>query len=395
MRKNRIVYIQYTNPAGYPSLEHSSRLFANAEWMVVFLGTGAEGAASLEFSDTKGVRVLKMPFCRPGWRQKIHYAAFCLWSVAYSLFWRPDWVYASDPHSAPPALAISFFGFKIIYHEHDSLSPGDGEGGRLNHIVVRIRNLILKRASIVIFPNEERIAQTCSANRSEVFIVWNCPGLEEVVAHKRSEKGTLSVTYHGSIVPDRLPITVLQALALLPEEVTLTVVGYQTVGHRDYVQEMRDFAERLGVAPRVRFLGAIPTRKQMLECCRKADVGLALMPKKSRDINVTNMVGASNKPFDYLACGLAILVSDLADWRETYVTPGYGMSCNPEDPESIANALAWFLNNPELTKLMGERGRQRVLTNWNYEYQFSTVFSMLTGRSEVQKSAHNATENVI
>lgn len=39
--KNRILYIQYTNPAGYPPLEHSSRILAQADWEVLFLGTGA------------------------------------------------------------------------------------------------------------------------------------------------------------------------------------------------------------------------------------------------------------------------------------------------------------------------------------------------------------------
>ena len=32
----RVVYVQYTNPAAYPPLEHSSRILADAGWQVLF-----------------------------------------------------------------------------------------------------------------------------------------------------------------------------------------------------------------------------------------------------------------------------------------------------------------------------------------------------------------------
>ena len=44
-----------------------------------------------------------------------------------------------------------------------------------------------------------------------------------------------------------------------------------------------------------------------------------------------NMVGASNKPFDYMACGLPLLVTDLPEWTSTFVEPGYARACNPDD----------------------------------------------------------------
>ena len=40
---------------------------------------------------------------------------------------------------------------------------------------------------------------------------------------------------------------------------------------------------------------------------------------KVLDINLNYMTGASNKPFDYMACGLALLVCDLSDWKQMYV----------------------------------------------------------------------------
>ena len=106
------------------------------------------------------------------------------------------------------------------------------------------------------------------------------------------------------------------------------------------------------------------------------------MPMKSSDVNDDTMSGASNKPFDYLACGAALLVTDLPDWGKVFVEPGFGLACDPGDPKSIAQALQWFLEHPDQMRAMGEKGRQRILTDWNYEKQFSPVLERLGGKSQ-------------
>jgi glycosyltransferase involved in cell wall biosynthesis len=183
----------------------------------------------------------------------------------------------------------------------------------------------------------------------------------------------LKLLYHGSIVSDRLPISVIDALALLPDPVSLTVVGYETVGSRGYVNRLKHRAQQLGIEGRLQYLGAL-RRDELLRVCRSCDVGLALLPKQSCDLNFNAMTGASNKPFDYLATGLAVLVSNLPDWRAMVVEPGYGWSCDPDSPESIAASIRRFLENPDEMRRMAEAGRQRILFDWNYEGQFQPVF---------------------
>ena len=98
---------------------------------------------------------------------------------------------------------------------------------------------------------------------------------------------------------------------------------------------LQERAAQLGVDGRVEFVGPMP-RNALLKQCQKCDIGLAFMPSDSDDINMQAMVGASNKAFDYLSCGLALLVSDLPDWRVAYVETGYGFSCDPNTPESLS-----------------------------------------------------------
>ena len=377
--KPRILYVQYTNPAAYPSLEHSSHLLAKAGWQVLFLGTGGLGAGTLCFPPHDRITVQQMPFCPAGWQQKLHYLRFCLWVLWWTIRWRARWVYASDLLSCPIMLLLSCLpGLRVIYHEHDS--PAVLFDSAFMRLCLAARRRLAHHTEMCVLPNQrraERFAQEVTKG-SNVLCVWNCPTQEEIGPPRLAPNGNaLWVLYHGSIVPARLPLTVLHALQRLPATVQLRIIGYETVGHRGYVRHLQEIASQLGLDERVQFLGALSTRSELLAWCYKCDVGLAFMPKDSDDINEQAMTGASNKPFDYLACGLALLVTDLPDWRKIYVESGYGLVCDPDDPESIAAILRWFLEHPYEMRQMGELGRQRIISEWNYESQFAKVWNRI------------------
>jgi glycosyltransferase involved in cell wall biosynthesis len=397
MGNAKIMFVQYTNPAAYPPLEHGSHILAHAGWNILFLGTGALGPDTLRFPTHERIKVRQISFCSAGWRQKLHYFKFCFWILLWTLRWRPTWVYASDPLSCPVTLALSVLPcVRVIYHEHDSPnsevdSQRSAVGGRTGSVskfmwlVLWARKQLARRAKFCVLPNEQRLERFAAevgrpiGGARSTILVWNCPSLKEVPEPRIPHSGgDLWVLYHGSIVPSRLSTAVFEALAMLPEAVKLRVIGYETVGHPGYVEELRKNAHRLGITERVKFVGTVPRRNDLMSWCRKCDIGLALMPRETTDINAQAMVGASNKPFDYLASGLALLVSDLPGWRRTYVDPGYGLACDPDDAHSLAAALRWFLNHPAEMREMGERGRQKIRTEWNYEAQFSPVFERIT-----------------
>ena len=381
----RILYLQYTNPAAYPPLQHSSRILANDGWKVLFLGTGSHGADALEFPPHPNVRVKRLPFCPAGWRQKLQYVQFAFWVFLWLLLWRPQWIYVSDPLACPIALLLSFVpGLKMLYHEHDSPNLNwKHHASRFESFVLRTRCKVAERASLCVLPNERRaqcFKRETDAHRL-VLRVWNCPALEEVSQNDLQwNQQEFVIFFHGSIVPSRLPATVLEALKKLPDRVVLRVAGYQTVGHAGYLQALENRARILGIGHRFTALGPFAFRSTLLDHCRDASVGLAFMPLRSHDMNEQAMAGASNKPFDYLACGLALLISDLPEWKDLFVQPGYGLACDPQDPESIARQLHWFVEHPVETRSMGARGRQRILSEWNYEKQFSPVLQHLETR---------------
>ena len=206
-----------------------------------------------------------------------------------------------------------------------------------------------------------------------MLCVWNCPGKHEVSdARSPTDTNNVWLLYHGSIVPNRLPLSVLTAMAKLPESLKLRIIGYETVGSQGYLDTIRDTAKALGIAHRIEIIGAVPS-VELFKHCQRSDIGLALMPIWSADINMQAMTGASNKAFDYMACGLALVLPDLPDWKSMFVDPGYGVSCVPTDPASIESALRSLIESPAEMRAMGERSRQRIQCDWNYEMQFGQV----------------------
>ena len=62
----RVMYVQYTNPAAYPPLEHSSRIAAGQGWDVLFVGAEVLGAAALRFTPHERIGVRRLAAIRAG-----------------------------------------------------------------------------------------------------------------------------------------------------------------------------------------------------------------------------------------------------------------------------------------------------------------------------------------
>jgi glycosyltransferase involved in cell wall biosynthesis len=306
----------------------------------------------------------------------LNYLAYAAWVLKWAGVWQPRYVYASDLLACPIAWLLSFWlGLRVIYHEHDT--PSQNPNSWFLKWCLAARRQLARRAAFCILPNAVRAKHfSLQTGTHKVYCVWNCPTTDEIGPPRAEIDGQdVWLLYHGSITPPQLPAAILDALARLPKRVKLRIIGYQTIGYPNYVGQLREKILQLGISERVKFLGTIPTRRGLLQWCSRSDIGLALFAKQG----LQPMPGASNKPFDYMAQGCALLVSDLPEWRRMYVEPGYALGCDPEDPQSIAHALRWLLEHREETRAMGERGRQRIATEWNYETQFHLVWQRLKG----------------
>ena len=371
----RILYLQYTNPAAYPPLMHSSALLAEAGWEVLMLGIDVPSVAQLELPVNERVRYQQNGGPPGGALGPAKYAQFILRSMAAALRFKPDWCYASDYLSAPATNAVrAAMRTRVVYHEHDTPAV---PASMFQQFALRARDALVRGAEVVIAPAQSRLAAIPAGN-GQRFVVWNCPRRAEVASPKTTaENGKFRIVYHGSLSRDRLTPQFIDALALLPDYVELHIIGYETTGHQNYARELHERAERAGVSERVHYKGAIARRADLLELLRGFDLGISTVIDAA-DPNLATLAGASNKAFEYLASGIPLLMSRSLQWQEMFERPGYGLSCEPTDAASIAKAIQTFLAMPDRGRAMGEAGRRRILDEWNYETQFAPVMAALS-----------------
>jgi glycosyltransferase involved in cell wall biosynthesis len=368
------MFVQATDPAGYPPLINCAMLMAEAGWNVTFL--------SAPIADTRlmlpthpRIRVKAIRARASHVMAKGAYAAYCASAAQLALASRPRVVYASDPLGAAPGLLAARLGRSLfVYHEHDSPMPR-----ALRPWLARMRCRAARVSDLVIFPNEER-ARTVEADlgigHERTRVIWNMPRRGEIPQGAAVSDEPLIVYYHGSITPDRLPESVIAAILRFNGRVRLRIAGYQAPGAPGYVSRLVQAGVASPDKNPIEYVGEI-SREHLLTEATKAHVGLALMPAQTDDLNMRHMAGASNKAFDYMASTLALLVSDLPDWRHMFVAPGYAQACDPRDPNSIAGALQWFLDHPSERRAMALRGRAKIETEWNYDTAFSPIMDML------------------
>jgi glycosyltransferase involved in cell wall biosynthesis len=375
-RSPQVLFIQPTEPAGYPPLIHASSLMAESGWDVTFLAAPIAGNA-LELPHHPRIAMRAISTRPSHVMSKASYVRYIAAAARLALHLRPEIVYASDPGGAGPGLiAARLARARLVYHEHDS-----PDSGSLHPSLSRARAAAARRAELVIFPNEARarIAQAelgFSADR--LLIIWNMPRRAELPPLDSQPESPLVLHYHGGISPDLLPMAIVEAVRRLRGRVRLKIVGYETPGAPGYVQRLIELGGGCGPTGVVHYAGQV-SRADLVATAARAHIGLALLRVTSdgSNLNMRHMAGASNKAFDYMAAGLALLVPDRPDWHDMFVGPGYARACDPSDPSSIAAALTWFLDHPAERRAMGKIGRAKIAAEWNYDSAFAPVMRTL------------------
>lgn len=389
----RVLYLQYTNPGAFPPLENSAQILASRGWSVRLVGILPPALCSLTFRAHPNICVQLSETPESRTLLKLHYLWWCVTALLASLRWRPDWIYVSDFFATPVGVLVSYRRTtRVLYHEHDA--PPSGQTSRSVRVCLAARARLVRRADAVVVPSRERLGalDPSVALPAATFVVPNCPLLADAGEPPLRPSVPTRFVYHGALVPERVPERLVDALATLDGDWRLVLVGYETIVHPGYTARLRARAAEFGCADRLEIVGPVP-RAKLFDVARRCHVGLALVPTESSDLNLQSMTGPSNKPFDYLASGLPVLVADLPAWRDMFVDPGYGIACDPGSIESLAAALRRCVENPQELSAMGARGLERVRAEWNYELQFQPVLRTLEAPVATRRRGRAATRS--
>jgi len=154
------------------------------------------------------------------------------------------------------------------------------------------------------------------------------------------------VTVIANLIPYKGHFDFLKAASIVAEE--LPSVWFWLVGEdRGILSDLEQMARRLGIAPRVRFMG------------RRYDVPELLV---ASDLSVlpSHEEGFSNVILEAMAAGRPVVATDVGGNPEAVLDGVTGWLAPPRSPEKLAVKMIDLLRDPEKAKRWGERGRERA-----------------------------------
>jgi glycosyltransferase involved in cell wall biosynthesis len=190
--------------------------------------------------------------------------------------------------------------------------------------------------------------------------VISVPNGVDIRKYPRSNTSEHDLFYMG-IIDERHGLHyVLEAMGSVVSsepDVSLVAVGPIDTAYSDRLQQIID---RFHLHSHVQFKGRV-NRDKVLENLSHAKIGVATYPKTE-----LNEYAFTIKLIEYMACGLAIIASDVGDTAEIVRNANCGIVVEPR-PKDIAEAIITLMEDHSLRRHYGECGRQYVSQNYNIE----------------------------
>ncbi|EJO5349217.1 glycosyltransferase family 4 protein [Clostridium botulinum] len=276
-----------------------------------------------------------------------------------------------DPELIPVGKKLKKMGKKIIYDVHEDvpkqiLTKDWIKGNLLKKIISCSFNIYEKRASKnldkVITVSEE-IAQ--KFKHASVEVVKNYPvisNIDKIKPKDNYDNNTLTVIYAGGLTKIRGIKEIIEAVGLLDGKVKLWLMGpWET---NDY----KKTCEKLLGWKYVEYYGVLP-QDETYSYMKSADLGIVNFWPLDNHIN-----SLPNKAFEYMACGLPMIMSDFSYWQNVF--KGCFIGVNPKNPEDIASKMEEFIKNKSLLHELGYKGRKMILNNYSWEAEKEKLISV-------------------
>lgn len=170
--------------------------------------------------------------------------------------------------------------------------------------------------------------------------------------------------YQGGYYQDgsRALVEVIQSVACLPEKVVLVMMGFGVRGTEE--EWLQQAATSAGVAPRVYFHTPVP-QDQLLVYTMSAEIGVIPF----RDTGPAMHLSSSNKLYEYLLAGVAVVGSGLPEIRAVLASHDAGAIYDPDDPKSLARVVTELLSDSAALAAMRERAREAAERKYTWEQE--------------------------
>lgn len=352
-------------------VRHEARTLRDAGYDVVVLSPCGETVDRERFEEWEGIEIHRFPLPTSGGGAAGYLREYssALWNFAriiLRLGWRRRFavVHACNPPDLLFLVAwpLKLFGVRFVFDHHD-LAPElyeskFGRRGAFYHALRLCERLSFLAADVVLATNESyrQIAVGRGRKRPEdVFVVRNGPDTEQFrpgepdVQLKRGREHLIA--YLGLMGPQDGIDSAIRALAHLHRQREDWHAIF--MGDGEALDEARALASRVGIADAVEFLGWVGD-DDILSVLSTADVCIA--PESSSPLNDRSTM---IKVLEYMSMARPVVAFDIT---ETRMSAGESALYAPSgDEAAFADRISDLLDQPELRRQLGERGRSRMV----------------------------------
>ena len=133
------------------------------------------------------------------------------------------------------------------------------------------------------------------------------------------------------------------------------VFGKEKAYYDEKVKELQieDVIERTGWLP----------YDEVWKATANADIGINFLDYKYEN----NMFASAIKVFNYMRYGLPVVTVDVPETRRIVLDSECGVVVKERTPESLASALSFLIDNPDIRRKMGENGKKAIIEEYNWE----------------------------
>lgn len=360
--------------------QEATTLHAHGYEVSIICPTGKGYESRYELIDGIHIHRYKLPLEAEGAKgYAIEYSAalFHTFRLAWKVYFARgfDVIHACNP---PDLLFLIggffklFFGKKFLFDHHD-INPElyEAKFGRRDFfykLMVFFERWSFKTADVSIATNEsyKRIAiERGGMDPERCYVVRSGPKLDRLkvlppVAELRQGRRYL-VGYVGVMGAQEGIDLLLEAARHIIQNMGRTDVHFGLVGGGTSLDEMKQLAQKMGIAEYVTFTGRVPDQ-QLLEMLNTADV--CVNPDVANDMNDKSTM---NKIMEYMALSKPIVQFDLTEGRVS--AQEASLYAKHNDPVDMASKIIELLDDPVRRDQMGAYGRNRVINELEWQYE--------------------------
>lgn len=281
--------------------------------------------------------------------------------IVKSLKLKQDIYHFHDPELMFAGFILKIFGKKVVYDVHENnpasiLSKPYLKSKLIKKLLSAMMDFFEK-----LFSNSYNLIITATPDISQRFskhspvVLRNLPILPKMgeVVDNDMEKTRFTVIYVGGMSKIRGIMELIIAFENLDADLWL-LGSFESEFFKKECQELKGWNK-------VRYLGIVEPM-QIFSYIKNADLGvITFLPYPN------HITSVPTKPFEYMACGLPMLMSDFNYWKDYFKESAFYV--NPSDSSEIAAKIEKIKLNSEVLIEMGRKNALLATNEFNWEIE--------------------------